>query len=104
MDTSPPGKSTGREIVERIGEAALGSVPLVGAALAVTFVTALGWRLEERREKWFTQLAEGVEDLRGRIEDLDLEKLADNPVFVDAVVTATPGLLTWCENRCNVPT
>jgi hypothetical protein len=89
MDTTPPGKSPGREIVERIAEAALGSVPLAGAALAVTFVTALGWRLEQRRDKWFTQLAEGVEDLRKRVEDLDLETLADNPLFVDAVVTAT---------------
>jgi hypothetical protein len=89
METTPPGRGTAREIVERIGEAALGSVPVVGAALAVTFVTALGWRLEQRREKWFTQLAEGVEELRGRIDDLDLERLAANPVFVDAVVTAT---------------
>jgi hypothetical protein len=89
MDTAPPGKSTSREIVERAAEAALGSVPLVGAALAVTFVTALGWRLEERREKWFTELAEGVEELRQRVGDVDLEKLTDNPLFVEAVVTAT---------------
>jgi hypothetical protein len=58
MDTAPPGKSTGREVVERIGDAALGSVPVAGAALAVTFVTVLNWRLEQRREKWFTHLAE----------------------------------------------
>jgi hypothetical protein len=51
MDTAPPGKSTGREVVERAVEAGLGSVPVVGNALAVAFVTALGWRLEERREK-----------------------------------------------------
>lgn len=51
METTPPGKSTGREIAERVTEAALGSVPLVGNALAVTFVTALNWRLEERRER-----------------------------------------------------
>jgi hypothetical protein len=89
MDTTPPGKSTGREIVERVAEAALGSVPFAGAALAVTFVTALGWRLEQRREKWFTQLAEDIEALRKRADDLDLEALADNPLFVDAVVTAT---------------
>jgi len=46
METTPPGKSTGREIVERAVAAALGSVPVVGNALAVTFVTALGcgWR------------------------------------------------------------
>jgi hypothetical protein len=89
METTPPGKSMGREIVERAAEAALGSVPVVGNALAVTFVTALGWRLEQRREKWFTELAEGVEELRRRVNDLDLEDLASNDLFVDAVVTAT---------------
>jgi hypothetical protein len=89
MDTAPPGKSTGREVVERIGEAALGSVPVAGAALAVTFVTVLNWRLEQRREKWFTQLAEGVEELRQRVDGLDLGPLVDNDLFVDAVVTAT---------------
>jgi hypothetical protein len=89
MDTTPPGKSTGREIVERVTEAALGSVPLVGSALAVTFVTALGWRLEQRREKWFTELAEAVEELGQRVDGFDLGTLADDDRFVDAVVTAT---------------
>ncbi len=89
METTPPGKSTGREIVERVAEAALGSVPVVGNALAVTFVTALGWRLGERREKWFTELAEGVEELRQRVDGLDLEALTGNDLFIDAVVTAT---------------
>jgi hypothetical protein len=89
MDTTPPGKSTAREIVERTVEAALGSVPLAGAALAVTFVTAIGWRLEQRREEWFTRLAEHVEKLRGQIGDVDFENLAANDLFVDAVVTTT---------------
>src|SRR5258708_14703962 len=89
METRPPGKSKSREIVERTVEAGLSSVPLVGGAIAVAFVTALGWRLEQRREQWFTQLAEGGEQLRERVEDLDLETLTDNPLFVDAVVTPT---------------
>jgi hypothetical protein len=50
MDMTPPGKSTARQIVEHTVEAALGSVPVAGAALAVAFVTAMGWRLEQRRE------------------------------------------------------
>jgi hypothetical protein len=89
METTPPGKSTGREIVERVTEAALGSVPLVGNALAVSFVTAIGWRLEERREKWFTELAAGVEELRQRVDGLDLEALPGDDRFTDAVVSAT---------------
>jgi hypothetical protein len=89
METTPPGNSTGREIIERAAEAALGSVPVIGAALAVTFVTTLGWRLEERRQKWFTELAEGVEELRQRMDGLSVEALAGNDVVTDAVVMAT---------------
>src|SRR5262245_56860466 len=89
MDTTPPQRSTGREIVAKAAEAGLGSVPLVGNALAVAFVTTLNWRLNERREKWFNKLAEAVEEMREQLDDLDLETLADNPVFVDAVVSAT---------------
>lgn len=79
----------GREVVERAVEAALGSVPIAGPALAVTFVTTLGWRLEHRREEWFTHLAEGLEDVRQRMGDLDFKQLAENPTFVDAVITTT---------------
>ena len=62
---------------------------MVGAALAVTFVTALGWRLEQRREEWFIWLAEAIDELRERVDDFGFETLADNVLFVDAVVTAT---------------
>jgi hypothetical protein len=89
MDTTPPHKSTGREIVERTVEAALGSVPIAGAVLAVAFVTALGWRLEQRREEWFTKLAEDVQGLREQIGDVDFENLAANDRFVDAVIATT---------------
>ena len=89
METTPPCKSTGREIVERVAEAALGSVPVVEAALAVTFVTALDWRLEERREKWFTELADGVEALRQRKDGLSLESLAGNDLLTEVLVMAT---------------
>lgn len=89
MDTKPPGKSRGREVVERAAEAGAGMVPVVGPVLAVALVTVLNWRLNDRREEWFAQLAEDVEALKQRHEDLDLEDLAANPLFVDAVVSAT---------------
>jgi hypothetical protein len=89
MDTKPPDKSQTRKVVERIGEAAVASVPLVGNALAITLVTTLNWRLDQRREEWFTKLAEEIEDLRNRVNDFDVGSLADNDLFVDAVVSAT---------------
>lgn len=89
MQSDYPAKSTGREIVERAVEAGLGAVPIAGAVLAVTFATAVNWRLNERREKWVTDLAEAVDKLRDRVDGLDLGALLDSDVFVDAVVSAT---------------
>lgn len=45
MGTNPPGRSTGPENAGRVAEDAPGSVRLAGAALGVTFVTVLRWRL-----------------------------------------------------------
>lgn len=85
----PPGKSSGREIVERAVEAGLNFVPGVGGALAVAFVTAVNWQLDRRREEWLAGLSEAVEDLRQRLGDADFETLAENPRFVDAVMITT---------------
>jgi hypothetical protein len=89
MEAAPPGKSTGREIVERTVEAGLNYVPLVGPVLAITFVTAMGWNLDKRRDEWFTKRAEGLEEVRGRIGDFDFQNLPANDIFVDAVITAS---------------
>lgn len=81
--------SAGREIVERIAETGAGSVPVVGWVLAVALVTTLNWKLDYRREQWFTRLAEGLEELRERLDGFDPQNLADYDMFVDAVVSAT---------------
>jgi hypothetical protein len=88
METRPPGKSKGRELVEAAAAATAGSVPVVGAAFAVALVTALNWSLNERRDKWFEDLACKVEDLGERVDGFDIGTLAGNPLFVDAVVSA----------------
>jgi hypothetical protein len=87
MDTKPPANSTAREIAERTVEALLNAVPLAGGTLAVVFVAAAGHKLRRRRDEWFRELAEVVEQLSQR--GLDPETLADNDLFVDAVVSTT---------------
>ncbi len=88
MDTRPPGKSKGRELAERLAEAGAGSVPMVGAALAVALVTALNWKLNQRRDDWLEDLAEAIEELGERVDRFDVETLVADPLFVDAVVSA----------------
>jgi hypothetical protein len=87
VDTDPPANSTVREIAERTVEALLSAVPLAGGTLAVVFVAAAGRKMRRRRDEWLKQLAEVVEQLNRR--GLDPETLADNDLFVDAVVSAT---------------
>jgi len=64
-------------------------VPVVGGTIAVALTVALNHTLNKRREQWFTELAEAVEELQGRFDGFYPEALADNEAFVDAVVTAT---------------
>ena len=88
MDSKPPGKSIVREIAESVGEAGLSMVPFAGGPLAVAFKTAVGWRVARRAEDFLAAVAQDLNDLHERVDDLDFEKLADDPVFVDAVMTA----------------
>lgn len=88
METRPPAKSKSREIVEAAAAAGVGSVPVVGAAFAVALATALNWRLNQRRDDWLADLASKVEELGELADGFDIEALAANPLFVDAMVSA----------------
>ena len=88
MDTTPPHNSNGRELLQHAMEAGLQFVPGIGGALAVTFVTAVTWRLNQKREEWLKSLAEGVEDLRQQLGDIDLDAWVNDGRFTDAVVSA----------------
>lgn len=85
----PPSKPTGREIAEKAVEAGLSAIPVVGGAVAVAFAYAVGRGYNIRLQAWLTELAEAVDDLTNQVEDLDMEKLAEDDGFLDAVATAT---------------
>jgi hypothetical protein len=84
VDLTPPSKSTAREITEKAAEAGLSVIPA-----AVAFAYAAGRGYNRRLQAWLTQLGEAVEDLISQVEDLDLDTLAENEDFLDAVATAT---------------
>jgi hypothetical protein len=89
MEPTPPNHGRAREVVQTAAEAGLNLVPIVGGTLAVVMVAALNRNLIARREEWFTELAERLQSLSERIDDLSLDDLSQNDDFVDAVVQAT---------------
>ncbi|MEU4332549.1 hypothetical protein [Nonomuraea dietziae] len=89
METNPPAHSRGREITQTVIEMAVNLVPMAGSTIAVALMAGLNHKLNQRREQWLAELAEGVEELRQRFDAFDPDALVTNDVFVDAVMTAT---------------
>lgn len=86
-DYEPPVRTAG-DHAHMVARAAIGAVPFVGAAGVELLQLILAPPLERRRTEWTEQIAAGLRRLevdRG----VRLEELGDNPVFVDAVLTAT---------------
>jgi hypothetical protein len=86
---TPPKKSTAREVTEKTIEGGAGMIPLVGSAIAAAFTYAVGYAFNNRMQQWYDDVASAIQELQDREEGLDFDQLADDPVFVDAVVHAT---------------
>jgi hypothetical protein len=89
VETTPPSHSKGRQLAQTSAEMMVNMVPVFGGTIAVALTVALNHKLNKRRERWFTELADVVEELRDRFDGFDPESLAENEAFVDAVVTGT---------------
>ncbi|MCP2365761.1 hypothetical protein HD597_012865 [Nonomuraea thailandensis] len=89
METNPPAHSKGRELTQTAIEAIVNLVPAVGSTITVLLMAGLNHKLNQRRERWLTELAEAVEELSRSLDGFDPDALVDNDAFVDAVMTAT---------------
>lgn len=84
----PEGESKTRTAVEVASEGAVGAIPLVGSLLAATLSAFFSATQENRTREWMAEMAQVVKALIDRMEDLEAQDLADNPVFYDAAVAA----------------
>jgi hypothetical protein len=85
----PPRKATSREIAEKVGEAALNLVPLVGGSMAVAFTAALGVGYNRRWMAWAENVAECITEMQDVVEGWPpFEELVKNDAFLDAVANA----------------
>ena len=70
VETTPPSHSKGRQLAQTSAEMIVNMVPVVGGTIAVALTVALNHTLNKRRERWFTELAEVVDELRDRFDGL----------------------------------
>jgi hypothetical protein len=73
---------------EVASEGALGAIPFVGSLLAATLSAYFSATQENRTREWMEEMADVVQALHDRVDDLKAQDLADNPSFYDAAVAA----------------
>lgn len=84
----PDDKSGRRAITDAAIEAGAAAIPFVGGSLAVVLAHAFSHSYEKRLRNWMEELAEAVQELYDS-EGVDIEALAEDETFLDAVATAT---------------
>lgn len=91
-------KETKDDISYSVAKAALGSIPIVGAAASELLQLLVTPPLEKRRNEWMIEVGEKLKQLEQK-EELDLTKLASNDVFIDVVLQTTQLALLTSEKE-----
>ncbi|MDO8645876.1 MAG: hypothetical protein Q7R42_04760 [Candidatus Planktophila sp.] len=84
-----PKKDSKRGVSEVLAVAAVSVVPIVGGPFSIVLQEMLGVAYGKRRDAWLEELAARVEDLLNKVDNLNLDDLSRNEIFLDAVASAT---------------
>jgi hypothetical protein len=93
----PPPSQTKGDIAQAIARGAVSMVPFVGGPAAELIGLVLQPALEHRREEWLQDLASAIDEIRGRMDGFDPDQLAQNEVFITAVISASNAALRTHE-------
>ena len=85
-----PPTAKGADKAYALAKAALGSIPIAGAAATELFTSVVAAPLEKRRDAWMTSVAEELRRLNETVAGFRLEDLPGNEVFITAVMHASP--------------
>lgn len=69
--------------------AALAAIPLIGGTVTEVLSMVLAPSVNRRRDEWFKELADGLDQLEAKVEGFKVENLVGNEVFVSGVIQAT---------------
>lgn len=71
------------------GRAALAAIPFVGGSITEVLSLVLAPAVARRRDTWFKELADGLEEAERKIDSFSVKNLAQDEAFVSAVIEAT---------------
>lgn len=77
------------EVALGVAKALVSIVPILGGPAAELMDVVLRPRVEERRTEWLNSLAEHLAALSEDVDGLTIESLADDPVFISAMLQAS---------------
>jgi hypothetical protein len=85
-------------MVHTVVKAGLSAIPYAGGPAAELFQLAIIPPLQKRQREWMEDIAERMEKLEAK-EGISMEDLRDNPVFIDAVLTAGQAAVRTSNNE-----
>lgn len=86
---TPPTTRGAGDKAYAIAKAALGSIPVAGAAATELFTLVVSAPLEKRRDAWMSSVAEELRHLEEAVAGFQLENLQKNEAFITAVMHAS---------------
>jgi hypothetical protein len=82
-------EQTGADTAQAIGRAGIAAVPFIGGPINELLPLVFAPAVTRRRDEWFEELADDLDELKKKVEGFKIETLADNPAFVSATIQAT---------------
>jgi hypothetical protein len=91
-----PPKRTKGDVAHAVARAAIGSLPVVGAAGAELFAYVVEAPYEDRKQEWMREVGDAIAELRDN-KGVDVEVLRNDPAFTDMVLAATQAAMRTRE-------
>ena len=82
-------EATDADVALGAGRAALAAIPFVGGSITELLSLVLAPAVARRRDTWFKELADGLEQAERKIDGFSIENLVQDEAFVSAVIEAT---------------
>ncbi len=88
MDNKFPEKSIG-DNSHAIVKGIISAIPMAGGSLSVIFENIFTTPLDKRKKEWFQSLADAIEELTKKVDDITPESLSKNEIFISVSMQAT---------------